>query len=341
MLEISVKKYGGDYSTISEAICGVPYDEEAVIHIGEGTYKEKLFSEKRDITFIGEGMDKTIIEYDDGALDIMEDGSKRGTFRSYTTFFGGENCTVKNMTIANTAGDGSVRGQAIAVYADAKNCYFENVKLLGHQDTLFCAPLPYTERQKNGFMGPRVLTPRILTKQYYKNCEIYGDVDFIFGGADAVFEGCLIQCNNRLKNVEKEQCEDKERGKASDRALNGYITAASGLKENLGMVFRNCVIRGEDGCAKNSIMLGRPWREEARTVFLDCKMDDAIATERFSGWGAITKDEPDTFYGEYGSVSLSDGNAIDISGKNPWVKDLDEETAKEINERADELCRGF
>ncbi len=334
MLEISVKKSGGDYSTVSEAICAVPYEEEAVIHIGEGCFKEKLFCEKRDITFVGEGIDKTVIEYDDAAFDIMEDGSKRGTFRSYTAFFGGKRCVVKNMTIANTAGDGSVRGQALAVYADSEKCFFENVKLIGHQDTLFCAPLPYSERQKNGFMGPRVLTPRVLTRQYYKNCEIYGDVDFIFGGADAVFDDCLIQCNNRLKVAEK----DNEKGPESDRSVNGYITAASGLSENLGMVFRNCTIRGEKGCERGSVFLGRPWREQAKTVFLNCRMDDTIAPERFSGWGGITKDEPETFYGEYGTVNLEDGSDIDISKKNKWIRELDYTAYKEIDAIAEVIC---
>ena len=336
MLEIQVKKEGGDFSTIQEAIDAVPYEEKAVIHVGEGSFREKIFCEKKDITFIGEGTDKTVIEYDDGAFDEMEDGSKRGTFRSYTAFFGGKKCTVKDMTIANTAGDGSVRGQALAVYADAVNCYFENVKLTGHQDTLFCSPLPYHERQKNGFMGPRVLTPRVLTTQLYRNCQIYGDVDFIFGGADAVFEDCFIQCNNRLKKVE----EDKDRESDPVKRVNGYITATCGLSENIGFIFRNCTIKGEEGCAEASVYLGRPWREEAKTVFLDCTMDKSIAPERFSGWKGIYNDEPSTFYGEYNST-LEDGSAADLSRKNPWVKEIDKETYQELNQTADEICRIF
>ncbi len=329
MFEIHISKENGDYSTITEAIQAVPYEESAVIYIGEGTYHEKLFCEKSDITFIGAGIDKTIIEYDDGAFDLMEDGSKRGTFRTYTAFFGGKRAVVKNMTIANTVGDGSAHGQALAVYADADECLFENVKLTGHQDTLFCAPLPLTERQKNGFMGPRVLNPRKKTRQLYRNCEIYGDVDFIFGGADAVFEDCLIVCNNRQKNVSSKDSNDG--GKADSRFINGYITAACGTKDDLGFVFRNCTIKGEEGCAEASIFLGRPWRDEARTVFIDCKMDKSIAPERFSGWGAIDKDQPDTYYGEYGSVSLESGEAIDLSKKNSFVRDITEEEYKRLS----------
>ncbi len=333
MLELNVRKLDGDYYTITEAIQAVPYEEEAVIRIGEGTFREKLFSDKKNITFIGEGIDKTIIEYGDGAFDEMEDGSKRGTFRSYTAFFGGERCSVRNMTIANTAGDGTTAGQALAVYADAKCVFFENVKLVAHQDTLFCAPLPLKERQRKGFFGPRVYNPKTLTRQYYKDCEIFGDVDFIFGGADAVFEGCLIQCNNRAKFV------GNTGNEKSERFINGYITAASGEKENLGFVFRNCVIRGEEGCDEASVFLGRPWRENAKTVFLDCKMDRSIAPERFSGWGSISKDEPETFYGEYGSKDLHDGKEISLSQKNPWVKEIDAETYNDLMDKADKLVK--
>ncbi|WP_022780014.1 pectinesterase family protein [Butyrivibrio sp. AE3009] len=316
MLEIHVAPVNGDFSTITEAIQAVPYGEEAVIRIGEGTYREKIFSEKKNISFIGEGPGKTVLEYGDGAFDEMADGSKRGTFRSYTAFLGGERCVVKDMTIRNTAGDGRTAGQALAVYADARECIFENVDLEGCQDTLFMAPLPMTERQKNGFMGPRVMTERVLTKQYYKNCRITGDVDFIFGGADAVFDDCDITCNNRNEEI------------------NGYITAPCGLSGNIGMIFRNCRIHGAAGCSDNSVFLGRPWRDEAKAVFLSCTMDKAIAPERFSGWGAISKDQPDTFFGEYGSVTAN-GDIIDLSHKNPWVKEIDESTARELGSKAD------
>ena len=241
------------------------------------------------------------------------------------------------MTISNTAGDGSLKGQAIAVYADADKCIFENVKMTGHQDTLFCAPLPLTERQKNGFMGPRVLTPRKLTKQLYRNCEIYGDVDFIFGGADAVFEDCTIVCNNREKNVHQ----NEDRGSDDARFINGYITAACGSRDNLGFIFRNCTIRGEEGCKKSSVFLGRPWRDEARTVFIDCCMDESIAPERFSGWGAVDKDQPDTYYGEYGSAYIDTKEKISLDNKNNFVKEISQADYEKLNKLANELAHSL
>ena len=388
MLTIKVEKSGGDYSVIQEAIDAVPYDESAVIEIGAGVYKEKIFCEKKNITLVGAGMAETVIDYDDYANEIMPDGSKRGTFRTYTAFFGGKKVAVRDMTIRNSAGDGRVVGQAVAVYADADICRFENVKMTGCQDTLFCAPLPVAARQTNGFMGPRMMTERRLTKQYYKNCEIVGDVDFIFGGADAVFDDCVITCNDRMfgrssggasagasgagataggttASATSGAGVDKDQIDVSERIINGYVTAACGLRDNLGFIFRNCSIFGAPGCEKGSVFLGRPWREEARTVFINCTMDDSIAPERFSGWGGITKDEPSTFYGEFGTRIAATGSAGDsgngavnacsgaeaayseaepvqmasLEHKNPWVRDIDEALATELSRRADEVVQ--
>ena len=336
MLQIRVGKENADYTTIGEAVQAVPYEIEAEIYIEKGVYTEKIFCDKRSITFIGEGMDETVLEYGDGAFDIMPDGSKRGTFRSYTAFFAGKRAIVKNMTIRNTAGPGEKAGQALAVYADSEEAYFENVRLDGYQDTLFMSPLPMEERQRNGFLGPRMLTERVLTRQYYKNCEIIGDVDFIFGGADAVFDDCRIICRNR-----QERENTSNNMSSSDKAvINGYITAGCGTKEGLGMVFRNCVVKGEKGCGAGTVFLGRPWRDEARAVFINCTMDETISPKRFSGWGNIDKEHPDVFYGEYGTTD-DDGKGADLSAKNSWVCDVDDELAGEISVLADAIGEIF
>ena len=100
---------------------------------------------------------------------------------------------MEDLTIANDAGPGSAVGQAIAAYVDAEKAVFRRVRLLGNQDTLFCAPLPEAEREKDGFLGPRKFAPRRPSAQYYQSCEIAGDIDFIFGGADALFEQCILR----------------------------------------------------------------------------------------------------------------------------------------------------
>ncbi len=333
---ITVGKENADYSTVTEALQAIPYNEEAVIRIGKGVFREKIFCEKKNVTITGEGIGETVIEYGDGAFDEMPDGTKRGTFRSYTFFLAGEKAVVKNLTIRNIAGPGHKAGQAIALYADARRCYFENVSIEGYQDSLFMSPLPEKERQKNGFMGPRYLLPRDITRQYYKNCQVIGDVDFIFGGADAVFDECQITCRNRRL---QEECEcDDRKTLDTERFINGYITAPSGCVGGAGMIFRNCTVSGEDGCDKGSVFLGRPWRDEARVVFLNCTMDETIAPERYSGWGMVDKDEPIAFMGEYGNRLLC-GQPCDMARKNPWVKELDERLYKSIDAVAERIVK--
>ena len=46
MFRISVGCNGEDYSTIQEAIDAVPYDIPGEIVISEGTYREKIISDK-------------------------------------------------------------------------------------------------------------------------------------------------------------------------------------------------------------------------------------------------------------------------------------------------------
>lgn len=222
MLTINVAPDGsGQFTTISEAVLAVPYDCPAVIRIAPGIYREKLVCEKKDITLAGAGMDATRLVWNDGGKLPHPDGRPTHTFRSYTAFFSGEKLRVEDMTIENDAGPGAKAGQAIAAYVDSARAAFDRVRLLGNQDTLFCAPLPEKEREKDGFLGPRGLAPRRASAQYYHACEIAGDIDFIFGGADALFEHCTLRT-------------------VDNGLAHSWVTAPSGAAQGLGFVFWDC-----------------------------------------------------------------------------------------------------
>ncbi len=155
--------------------------------LGAGTYYERPFLELADYIITGAGMGQTVISAGAAGRDPWPGEERTGTFRSQTLFLGGGSARLEHLTVENTAGDGADRGQALAVYADASRVCMVDVSLHGNQDTLFTAPLPLAVRQKNGFRGPRENTPRLDTRQYYRDCEISGNIDFIFGGANAVF----------------------------------------------------------------------------------------------------------------------------------------------------------
>ena len=60
MLTITVAQDGsGDFASIAEAVLAVPYEEEALVQVGPGLYREKLICEKRCITLRGAGADRT------------------------------------------------------------------------------------------------------------------------------------------------------------------------------------------------------------------------------------------------------------------------------------------
>lgn len=298
----------GDTATLAEAFAmaaSLPADNAVEIHIGAGTYKEKLDLERDNVTLLGEDAETTILTFDDYALFLMPDGIKRGTFRSYTLFVHGDNFTAKNLTFANTAGFGPKVGQAVAVYADGAHMSFENCRFLGHQDTLFTAPLPPTVVEWGGFRGPRETAPRDNGIHYYKNCYIEGDVDFIFGGATAYFEECEIHSLTRNSDPD------------------GYITAASTPEGRpYGYVFDKC--RFTSDCAPETVYLGRPWRSYAKTVILRSELGAHIKKE---GWHDWNKEEVKelTYYAEYKNYGPGASPETRVS----WSHQLSDKEAEE------------
>ena len=61
-------------------------------------------------------MNETVITYNLGAKMEMEDGSRRGTFRSYSVLIDTHDFTARNLTFENSAGLGALVGQALALY---------------------------------------------------------------------------------------------------------------------------------------------------------------------------------------------------------------------------------
>lgn len=191
-----------------------------------------------------------------------EDGRKYGTFRTYTVLVDGDNVTFKNCTFENTSGPGEKVGQAIALYIDGDNIHLENCTLIGHQDTLFLAPLPEKEIIPGGFLGPKQFTPRFNRTIYFKDCVIEGGIDFIFGGATAYFNNC------EFRNVEP-----------------GYVFAPS-TPENIevGFVATNCKFTATDEVPEGSCYIARPWRIHAKVQLENCYLGAHIHPLGWNDW---------------------------------------------------------
>jgi pectinesterase len=265
-------------------------------------YKEKISINRNNVKLIGESRQNTIITFDDYAKKLGEDGKQLGTFRSYTMYIKGEDFVVENISFINSAGSGRVVGQAIAVYVDADRAIFKNCHFYGHQDTLCTAPLPSdcVGEVPNGGSKPKEL---IINRNYFLNCFIQGSVDFIFGGATAVFHKCEIIAIDIEEKVK------------------GFIAAACTNKNNpFGYVFLDCEIKSN--LKEECCFLARPWRQYAKTVFLNCHIDSFIFKEGYSMWGDRDK-ETNCFYADFNTTGKGANDDFRVS----FTKKLTEEEA--------------
>lgn len=300
----------GAYPTISDALAATDQlypdaEQPVMIHIDPGEYRERVEIHRPHVTLAGETADSVRIVGSLGAKMPSEDGSgvdgTLGTFRTYTVLVDADDVRLENLTIVNDAGDGREVGQAIALYADGDRLVVDACCITGRQDTLFLGPLPPREVKPGGFMGPKQFAPRRVGRQYFRRCRIEGDVDFIFGGARAYFEGCEIRSLNR------------------DMDVNGYVTAASTPEgEPYGFVFHGCSFTAPDDVAPDSVYLGRPWREWAQTVLIDCWLGQHIKREGWWDWNKPAAHERARYVG----ASLH-GPAGDAAGWAPWARELD------------------
>ncbi len=255
---IVAKDGAGDFDTLCGALDSIADStDNAEIFLKNGFYFEKVVIDRPNVTIKGEDKNETVIVYNDCALRKNEKGEYLGTFATATLEIGKNavNTVLDNITVQNSAGYGKVVGQAVALNAAADRTVVKNCRLIARQDTLMLWP---------GFREA-LEDPGIYTRCYFENCYIEGDVDFIFGGATAVFKNCDIYCKHRPTGYD---C---------------FITAACTPADiKYGFVFFDCRIDGD--AEKGTAYLGRPWTEGARTVFINTAATDVLNRSLWSKW---------------------------------------------------------
>ncbi len=193
-----------------------------------------------------------------------------------TTFTAGESAWLAKSSLCNE------RGHAISVYNGDK-ITFENVRAIGNQDSVY--------------VGEKRI--------YFKNCDLIGGTDYIYAGATVVFDSCLLGAYGM-----------------SDKDYGATITAANTKSTTpYGYLFYNCTLYNVRDNITGS-MYGRPWGADAQITFYNTKIDDnasigkSPASITNPGWRDMSggKKEEARFY-EYGTTNLSDGSAVDLSGR--------------------------
>ncbi|MYW66558.1 pectin esterase [Streptomyces sp. SID8379] len=160
-----------------------------VIH--PGTYREvvNVPAAAAELTISGARgarASDAVIAYDNANGTPLPDGSGTyGTAGSATFTSAAPGLTVRGLTLANDwlrADHPDITGtQAVAAYVTGDRSLFDGVRLLAHQDTLFADTTALDA----------------FDRQYYRDCHIEGDVDFVFGRARAVFEHCRFHTLQR------------------------------------------------------------------------------------------------------------------------------------------------
>lgn len=260
------------YRTVQEAVNAAPANAGAkkfVIRIKAGVYDEivRVPLEKRNVVFLGDGMGKTVIT---GSLNVGQPGIS--TYNTATVGVLGDGFMASGLTIQNTAGPDV--HQAVAFRSDSDLSVIENCEFLGNQDTLYAHS----------------------NRQFYKSCNIQGNVDFIFGNSAAVFQDCNILVRPRQQKPEK--------GENNAVTAHGRTDPA----QLTGFVFQNCLINGTEEYMKlfrskpqvHKNYLGRPWKEYSRTVYINCNMEALITPEGWMPWSGDFALKT-LFYGEVGN----------------------------------------
>jgi pectin methylesterase-like acyl-CoA thioesterase len=261
----------GQFKTVQEAV-DAARQGNTLIEIKPGEYRQVVAISANGVELrgLGKAPQDVVLVYDNSAA------SAGGTGRSGTVTVTGDDFCAENLTIANDFEKRHERteqgSQAVALRVTGDREIFRHVRLLGYQDTLYADSKTCHAAGETGACR--------ASRQYFSDCTIEGHVDFIFGDAKAVFDGCEIH------------------GIAHSMVT---ITAQSRVRpeEDSGYVFRDCTVTAEAGA--QDILLGRPWRDYSTVVFLNTDFKATLDPKGWLEWGGRLKTSD---YAEYGSHGL-------------------------------------
>nr|GMD40228.1 probable pectinesterase/pectinesterase inhibitor 25 [Ipomoea batatas] len=220
----------------------------------EGYYEENVVvgKHKKNIMLVGDGINRTVIVGNRSVADGWT------TYKSATFAVYGERFLAIDVTFRNTAGP--AKHQAVALRNNADLSAFYRCSFEGYQDTLYTHSL----------------------RQFYRDCDIYGTIDFVFGNAAAILQNCNLYARRPLPNQKN-------------------IFTAQGRtdpNQSTGISIHNCTIQAAEGLNSTLSFLGRPWKVYSRTVFMQSYIGDLIDPAGWLAWDG-TEGLDTVYYGEF------------------------------------------
>ncbi|GMH22014.1 hypothetical protein Nepgr_023857 [Nepenthes gracilis] len=262
----------GDYKTIGEAIKAAPIKNTSrfVIYVKAGTYMENVAVDKKvwNVMIYGDGMTETVVS---GSLNFI-DGTP--TFSTATFAAVGSGFIAKAIGFKNTAG--AEKHQAVAFRSGSDKSVFYQCLFDGFQDTLYAHS----------------------NRQFYRECTITGTIDFIFGNAAVVFQGCKIQPRQPLASQ------------------FNTITAQGKVdkNQNTGISIQKCTIAALDALTAQTY-LGRPWKPFSTTIVMQSSIGSFLNPNGWIEWLIGVEPASTIFYAEYSNT----GPGSDVSKRVNWT----------------------
>lgn len=129
-------------------------------------------------------------------------------------------------------------------------------------------------------------------RQFYRECDITGTIDFIFGNAAVVFQNCNILPRQPMPNQ--------------------FVTiTAQGKKDpnqNTGISIQNCVMSPLDNLTAHTY-LGRPWKSFSTTVIMNSQIGAFLSPKGWIEWTPNVEPPSSIFYAEY--QNMGPGSSLD------------------------------
>ncbi|XLU30208.1 hypothetical protein S245_066274 [Arachis hypogaea] len=173
----------------------------------------------------------------------------------------------KSIAFENTAG--AEGHQAVALRVQGDRSAFFDCAMRGYQDTLYAH----------------------AHRQFYRNCEISGTIDFIFGYGTTLIQNSRIIVRKPMSNQQN-------------------IVVADGTDQKnmpTGIVLQNCEIMADSALYPDRLtvrtFLARPWKAFSRAVFIENTIGDLIQPQGYIPWNPPTEANTDNcYFAEFGNT---------------------------------------
>ncbi|GER45067.1 plant invertase/pectin methylesterase inhibitor [Striga asiatica] len=294
----------GDVRTVGEAVERIPKKSKArfVIYVKAGVYVENVVLDKScwNVMIYGDGKNATIISGSKNFVDGTPTFSTATFVPDYGLQFGlnppipspdpkhlrlitfysisnspavaGRGFIARDIGFKNTAGPN--KHQAVAFRSGSDQSVFYRCTFDAFQDTLYAHS----------------------NRQFYRECDITGTIDFIFGNSAVVFQNCNILPRQPLTNQ--------------------FVTiTAQGKKDpnqNTGISIQRCAISPLDNLSAPTY-LGRPWKDYSTTVIMETSIGGFLNPRGWISWVSNVDPPSSIFYGEYRNTGLGANTANRVS----------------------------